>query len=382
VTVLLVAALALLFYTYLGYPALLLLLRLRGRRRPAMDDTQAGPHLTVIIAARDEGRVIGRKLESVLCQDWSPDRLSVLVVSDGSSDDTCQVVRAFGDAVELCELAEPRGKAAALNAAVGRARGDLLVLTDARQPLEPGALSALAAPFRDPDVGAVTGELAVTGGEALGLYRRYDDWIRRAEAERGSTVGITGALWALRRHLYTPLPPATLADDLFLPMMVIAQGRRVVCAPGARAVDTLAADPRRDFRRRVRTLAGNFQLLAQAPWLLRPDRNPAFLAFVSHKALRLASPLLLALVLLASIGRQGPLFGAALAAQILLYGLALAGCFAEGAGGLVGRATRAALAFVMVNVAVVAAALALGRGRAHLLWRPARLGAQRPRRAA
>src|SRR5262249_13448061 len=150
-----------------------------------------------------------------------------------------------------------------------------------------------------PEIGAVTGELALPPGGVLGFYRRYDDWIRRAEASRGSSIGVTGALWALRRSLFTPVPPDTLADDLFLPMMVIAQRRRVVCAPAARALDSVPHDPRLEFRRRVRTLAGNFQLLGLAPWLLSPRRNPAFFAFVSHKLLRLASPLLLMLMLLA-----------------------------------------------------------------------------------
>src|SRR5262249_22278015 len=148
-------------------------------------------------------------------------------------------------------------------------------------------LRRLIAPLGDLEVGAATGELILGNGRRVGAYRRYDDWLRRAEADLGSSIGVTGALWALRRDLFTPLPPDILADDLFLPMMVIAQGFRVAHAENAFAMETQAESPEHDFARHVRTLAGNFQLLRLAPWLLRPSRNPAFFAFFSHKALRL-----------------------------------------------------------------------------------------------
>src|SRR5262249_12924358 len=173
-----------------------------------------------------------------------------------------------------------------------------------------------------------------------------------------------------RTERFTAIPVGALADALSLPMMVVAQRKRAVCAPSARCLDTLPRDPRADFRRRVRTLAGNFQLLGWAPWLLSPRRNPAFFTFVSHKVLRLLSPGLLAGIGVASLLREGPLFGAARAAQVLLYGFALAGCFAQEATGAVAALSRAALAFVMVNIAILTAAFQLARGRADSLWRP------------
>ena len=322
------------------------------------------------MAARDEARVIGRKIESILAQDYPRSQVEIIVISDGSRDATVPIARSFGTAVRVIALPRPLGKPAALNSAIPQASGDIIVLTDARQPLLPGALTALLEPFYDPNVGAVTGELVVPEGGSLAFYRRYDDWIRRAEARRGSSIGVTGALWALRRECFAPIPVGALADDLFLPMMVIAQRKRVVCAPRARCLDTMPRDPRADFRRRVRTLAGNFQLLGWAPWLLLPGKNPAFGSFMSHKALRLLSPLLLCVVAVTSLLREGPLFAAALAAQVLLYGFALAGCFAQEARGGIAALARAALAFVMVNVAIACAALALARGRSRSLWRP------------
>ena len=353
-------------YTYAGYP---LLLALRWRRKRVFA-VMVFPKITVVMAARDEARVLGRKIESILAQDYPRSQVEIIVVSDGSRDATVPIARSFGTAVRVIALPRPLGKPAALNSALPHASGDIIVLTDARQPLLPGALGALIEPFYDPAVGAVTGELEVPAGGSLGFYRRYDDWIRRAEARGGSSIGVTGALWALRRECFAPIPVGALADDLFLPMMVIAQRRRVVCAPNARCLDTLPRDPRADFRRRVRTLAGNFQLLGWAPWLLLPGKNPAFFGFVSHKALRLLSPVLLAGVAVTSVLREGPLHAAALSAQILLYGFALAGCFAQEARGVIAALARAALAFVMVNVAIVCAALALARGRSRNLWRP------------
>jgi cellulose synthase/poly-beta-1,6-N-acetylglucosamine synthase-like glycosyltransferase len=360
---------ALLAYTYVGYPALLALLR---RLRPRLAVAPAVgplPSVTVIVPARDEAGVIGRKLSSLLLQDYPPDRIDIIVVSDGSRDETIAIASGFGPRVAVLALAAS-GKPSALNRAVLQARGDILVLTDARQPLCAGAVRALVARFCDPQVGAVTGEIAVAGPSPLAMYRRYDDWIRRAEASGfGSAVGVTGALWALRRELYTPAPPETLCDDLFLPLMVIAQRRRVACAPDARAIDSLPLDPRADFRRRVRTLAGNFQLLGFAPWLLSPRRNPAFFAFLSHKVLRLASPALLCALAVLSF-QPGVFAAGVLAVQVFVYGLALVGCFANGQGGAADRLARAALAFVMVQVAIVSAALAIARRRTGGLWRP------------
>src|SRR5262249_37173723 len=150
----------------------------------------------------------------------------------------------------------------------------------------------------------------------------------------GSSIGVTGALWAIRRELYCPVPPDMLADDLYLPMMVVGQKRRVAYAVGARAIEVRAESPCHDFARHVRTLAGNFQLLRVAPWLLYPIKNRAFFAFLSHKVLRLLTPLCLGAALLAALMSGAGLFsGCVLAAQTLLFGLALAGCFAEGVTG-------------------------------------------------
>jgi cellulose synthase/poly-beta-1,6-N-acetylglucosamine synthase-like glycosyltransferase len=290
--------------------------------------------VSVVIAVHNEGDCIEAKLASCLALDYPKDRLEVVVASDGSDDRTDAVVLGFAPrGVRLVRL--PRGgKAAALNAGVAEARGEIVVLTDARYELEPGALRALVASFADPRVGAASGELHLRlpddpqGGEGLDLYWRYEKSIRRAESAFDSTVGVTGALWALRRELHVPLDPRTILDDVASPMEIVMAGFRVVFEPGARTYDRVADTPHHEYRRKNRTLAGNYQLLALRPALLDPRRNRLLFQLVSHKLARLAVPWCLPVLLAtsASLARGGGrLYAWALLAQLGFYALAAAG---------------------------------------------------------
>jgi hypothetical protein len=182
-------------------------------------------------------------------------------------------------------------------------------------------------------VGGVSGELMLVAdpdrgsvGEAVGLYWRYEKWIRRAESRVHSTVGATGAIYAVRRGLFRPLPEDTLLDDVLVPMRVVAQGSRVVFESAARAYDRAAATATQEFARKARTLAGVFQLFARHPWVLDPLRNRLFFQTVSHKGLRLLTPLALAAALVANLLLlQSPFYRSCLAAQVAFYAAALAG---------------------------------------------------------
>jgi biofilm PGA synthesis N-glycosyltransferase PgaC len=385
----------LLGWVYAGYPLYMAALA-RFRRRPVCLDVTWRPKVSVVIPARDEASVLGAKLESVLAQGWPKERLQIVVIDDGSRDRTAEVVRRFASrGVELVELRQPLGKAAALNRGVAFTHGEILVLTDARQPLVPGALEALVAPFGDLYVGAVSGELALPGtrsaaasttwargtesrGEAgggLGLYRKIDDRVRRWEAATGSSVGVTGALWALRRSLWTPLLPGTILDDLVQPLCVIRQGQRVVVASEARAIDTAAPGGSREFSRRVRTLAGNLQLLRMLPWARSWRQNPIWFRLVSHKLLRLVAPVALVLLLLTNLGLvwHNGFFSAMLAGQIVFYGLAMIRppqSSRWGRGPLV-RLVRLARSFTMLHVAAALAVWRFVEGSEGLLWREA-----------
>jgi cellulose synthase/poly-beta-1,6-N-acetylglucosamine synthase-like glycosyltransferase len=326
------AALALLAYTYVGYP---LLIAAWSRIHPwPVRRGDVEPTVSILLAAYNEEREVAARIRNLLDLDYPRDRLEILVASDGSRDATLERAAALeGAGVRVLGWPERRGKPAALNALARRAQGEVLVFTDARQRFERSTLRALVADFADPDVGGVSGELMLVAdpdrgsvGEAVGLYWRYEKWIRRAESRVHSTVGATGAIYAVRRGLFRPLPEDTLLDDVLVPMRVVAQGSRVVFESAARAYDRAAATATQEFARKARTLAGVFQLFARHPWVLDPLRNRLFFQTVSHKGLRLLTPLALAAALVANLLLlQSPFYRSCLAAQVAFYAAALAG---------------------------------------------------------
>jgi len=243
------------------------------------------------------------------------------------------------------------------------------VFTDARQRFAPGALAALAAPFADPRVGAVSGELRIEAngtGAGVGLYWWLETRLRLAEARLGWLHGVSGSIWALRRALYRPMPAGTILDDMWLPCHVALSGHRVWMTRDAMALDAASAGADEEFGRKLRTLAGNWQLIARLPVLLVPGRNPVFFAWASHKLLRLVAPWALLAALAASALADGPVYRVALVAQLLAYGLAIAGLLLPRLAARV-RVLGAASAFLLLNLA---AFLSLP---AALAWKPARL---------
>jgi hypothetical protein len=220
-----------------------------------------------------------------------------------------------------------------LNDLVANVRGEIVVLADARQTFDRDTLRALAAPFADPQVGAVSGELMLTHGRdgtavgrGVGVYWRYEKLIRQSESRVDSTVGATGAVYALRRELFAPIPEDTVLDDVVIPLGVVRRGYRVLFEPAARAWDRAATSAREEFSRKARTIAGTFQLFAREPWLLDPRRNRLWLQTLSHKGLRLLSPLLHAALLLSAMPlARSTFYRAGLLAQGGFYAAALGG---------------------------------------------------------
>ena len=334
-------SIAVVAYVYAMYPLLVAgwaRLHARPVRRAAIGSADGAPSLgvSVVIAARNEARRLPARVRNLLAQDY-PGPLQIVVVSDGSADATRAALAPFGDRVELLEI-QASGKPAALNAGVARARHDLLLFADARQTFAPDAVRRLAENFADPEVGAVTGELRLdcemgtaslqsTMADSVGAYWRFEKWLRRHESAIWSTLGATGAIYAMRRSLWRPLPPATLLDDVLAPMRVVLAGSRVVFDERATAYDRVERDAAGERRRKVRTLAGNYQIVALEPALLNPLRNRVWLQFVSHKLGRLAVPYAMALALVSNVALApaGILYMAALAAQLAFYALAVYG---------------------------------------------------------
>lgn len=345
-------------YSLVGYPALLFL-RSRWRARPVLK-APILPSVSVVMAVYNEAETLPAKLNSLAALDYPPDRLQIIVTSDGSTDATEKIVAASSsERLRLVASSHREGKASALNRGIRAAHGEIIVFTDARQLMAPDAIRELAANFADPSVGCVSGELILGeygtcgSSEGVGFYWRLEKQIRQWESLAGSVIGATGALYAVRRDLVVPLPEGTILDDVYLPMYVARRRRRVVFEPKARAYDRVASG-QREFRRKVRTLTGNYQLVQLAPWLLTPS-NPLLWDYVSHKLLRLLVPFGLAALLIASLFLRTPLYEAALVLQVVFYVLAALTVIGRPRPAVVARLADAAAAFLVLNAAAAVA---------------------------
>jgi poly-beta-1,6-N-acetyl-D-glucosamine synthase len=358
--------LALVSYAYFGYAIWLRLLVLLNRR--SILQKRIAPDVSIIIAARNEEMNLPAKLDNLRLLDYPPDHLQIVIASDGSTDRTADILREQAPYILPVILDESNGKAFALNAAVKCATGEILVFLDARQFVEPNAVSELIACFADTTVGAVSGELLLdvnpnaSSSDALGIYWKIEKAVRKLESASGSVVGVTGAIYAIRRELYTEIPPGTILDDVFVPMHVARMGKRIIFQPSAVARDRLFNQKGKEFSRKVRTLTGNYQLLRLAPWLLSPA-NPLLFRFISHKLLRLMVPLLLVIMLVTSAMSSAPLYRAIFWLQILFYVLAAFGTLSPSTRKF--KPVAIANTFVMLNAAAALAFynFVLGRNR-------------------
>ncbi len=317
------AGLALPFYTLFVYPALLGVWS-RWRARPVCSKPQRKT-VSVIIPVRNGERFLADKLRSVLNLEYPKDLLQTLVVSDGSTDATDAIAQSFsGQGIQLLRVPWG-GKPAALNAGIEKARGEILLLTDVRQMLAGDSLQYLVDCFADPSVGAVSGKLLIRQGtaqeeEAVGFYWRYETWIRERLSRIDSIFGAVGPFYALRRELATRIPEEILLDDMYLPLAAYFAGRRLIVEERAVAWD-VPLPLKTEFRRKIRTIAGNYQLLAACPALLG-WRNRMWFHFMSYKVARLLMPYALLLAAGSSFFLPRPWNWLALASQAGFYGLA------------------------------------------------------------
>lgn len=324
------ACLLLPVYAYLGYPLMLSLLsplfpvRRYGKALP-MD-------ISIVIAAHNEARHIEDKLRTLLAQDYNASSLQIILASDGSSDDTVACARKVVDP-RISVLDLPRlGKAAALNTGVAQSRGEILVFTDADNQWAHDTLGHLLAPLGDPEVGACAGhmEIPVPGkGLSLGdsLYRHYEGWLRRVESRTDCMVSADGALLALRRELFQPIP-AQVNDDFFLSTCAPAAGKSIVYVPQARVIDQGVDEADKQFRRRLRVTVGGLLSLAHRRALLNPLRHGLYaVGLISHKLIRRLAPVLLLPLLLSNawLWDDHPFYRLTLAGQLFGYAMALVG---------------------------------------------------------
>lgn len=371
-----------LIYTFAGYPALVWLLA-RLRPRPVAR-APIEPTVTVLVVAHNEARAITSRIENCLALDYPFDRLEIVVASDGSTDETVPLAERYQPpapgrpVVRVLDYRRWRGKPSVLNDTVPGCRGEIVVLADARQHYEADAVRRLVENFADPRVGAVSGELClrndagVAVGEGVGAYWRYEKLIRRAESALDSTVGTTGAIYAIRRKLFEPIRPDTLLDDVLIPMRIARRGYRVVFDARARASDHTAASARQEYMRKVRTIGGNLQLFARERWLLLPGHR-LWLQAVSHKVLRLAAPafMLTALTTSGMLAPHRPLYTLAFALQAAFYAAAAGGALLRESDGRLARWLAIPYAFCLLNLTTLAAIARTLTGRHSVQWRTA-----------
>ncbi len=325
-------SLAILFLTFLGYPLIVGLLARLGGRTALKPQSASLPAVSVVVVAHNESARIADRIRNLLASDYPLERVEIIVVSDGSTDSTSAVVTSLQHpSVSLIESPERRGKAAGLNSGVAAARGEIIVFADARQTFERTAIRELASNFHDPQVGAVGGELLIESastavGGGVDFYWRLEKFIRKSESAFDSTIGCTGAIYAVRRQLFRPIPNDTILDDVVVPMQIVLAGYRVIFDETAIARDPQQTDPDREHRRKRRTLAGNFQMLFRHSAWLFPWRNRACCQLICHKYLRLVAPLFLLLLFISNallIHRQ--FYRALFAFHLAFYSLAALG---------------------------------------------------------
>ncbi len=261
------------------------------------------PTVSVVVASADDGASVRARVTDLLATSYPADLIEVVVALDHAhAAATPDELEAIDSRVGVVIGDAPGGKAATLNAGVRAAGGDVLVFADTAQRFDAGAIGALAADLNDPHLGAVSGVLDLPGiAGSLNLaerYWRYERWLRRWESRVHSTVGVTGAIYAMRRSLWSPLPSGLILDDLYVPMRLVMDGWRVGVATGAHAHDTRRFAPGQEYHRKMRTLTGVIQVCAWLPSVLNPFRNPICAQFVFHKLLRLLTPYLVLMTVL------------------------------------------------------------------------------------
>jgi cellulose synthase/poly-beta-1,6-N-acetylglucosamine synthase-like glycosyltransferase len=323
-------------YVYAGYPVALAVWR-RFKSGTRQELRPIKPGVTLIIPAYNEIKVIREKIENSLRLDYPPERLEIIVASDGSDDGTNEIVREYeSQGIRLLAFFPRAGKTSALNCSIPGAKGEIVVLCDANVLFLPDAIRRLVQHFADSAVGAVTGDVRIQSadapfGEGEGLYYKYERFIQRQESAIGSIVGVDGGMYAIRKELFRPLPVDTILDDFIISMNVALTGRRVLYDPTAVATENATADVRQEFRRKVRIVAGAFRELLRGQGVPGPRRFQLFWSYLSHKLLRWLVPWFLLLILASNVilvcrPDQGSLALALLIAQGVFYFCALIGC--------------------------------------------------------
>jgi cellulose synthase/poly-beta-1,6-N-acetylglucosamine synthase-like glycosyltransferase len=328
---------AMVVYIYAGYP--LLLYFLARKAVPPEPREERLPRVTLLISAYNEAAVIDEKIRNALDLDYPHDRLEIVVISDCSSDGTDQIVQGFQSVgVQLVRQPERLGKSSGLNLGVARSTGEILIFSDANAIYRQDALRILVKHFSNPRVGYVVGNAKYTtddgrkpSAESEGLYWQLETWLKQKESDFGSVVGGDGAIYAIRRHLFTPLLPTDI-NDFLNPLQIIVQGYRGVYEPEAVCFEEAGDSFGKEFRRKVRIISRGLNAVYRSPAVLLPWVQPRhWFSLVSHKLLRWFVPIPLVVIFFANLGLwQSPIYRGIFFAQAIFYALAITGWLFDG----------------------------------------------------
>lgn len=338
------ASLIIVFYTFIGYGMVLFLLvkarRFIKGRRSARFNMETLPTCTLIVACYNEAEILDEKIANTLALKYPDQKLSVVFVTDGSSDNSPAVIQKY-PGVTLMHSAERKGKIHAMHRAMQEVKTGICIFTDANTFLNEDALVNIARHYQDITVGAVAGEKRVkidevadaTAGE--GFYWKYESILKKWDAELYSVVGAAGELFSIRTELYIPVPPDTVLDDFMISLRIAEKGYRIVYEPEAYAVETASANVAEELKRKIRIAAGGIQSVLRLGNLLNPFRNFVLsFQYISHRVLRWTiTPFLLILALILNvfivIETKAIFYELLMAGQVAFYVLAFTGWIFE-----------------------------------------------------
>jgi cellulose synthase/poly-beta-1,6-N-acetylglucosamine synthase-like glycosyltransferase len=371
-------ALALLFYTYLGYPALMLLLS-RVYARP-VKRANILPRVSMIIAAHNEEADIATKLENALALDYPKERFEIVVASDCSSDRTDEIVKRYARrGVRLYQQKQHFGKTIAQNSAVRITQGEILLFSDATTRYQPDVVRKIVRPFADPTVGCVAGQLiyidhsTTVVGDGCKSYWGYEKLIKQSESEVCSLIGVSGCLYAVRRSCHQKLAN-DMIDDFVIATEIRLQGLRTVYEPAAISLEDTNKRGKDEFRMRVRVIQQTFSALHRYSDVLSLRRHGLFaFQMISHKVLRYLVPLFLLLALVANglLVQEHLIYSVSFCAQLTCYLLAALGWAGDKRGLKLGSFSLPYY-FILANTAIVVAFIKYMRGESRVVWQSVR----------
>ncbi len=372
---------SLVFYCYLGYPLLLILVSKYVKK--TIKKGNKFPTVTIIISVCNEEKTIEHRLRNLFSLDYPREKLKIIIGSDGSTDRTNEIVRSFDDSrIFLIEKSQRRGKIATLNTIVPHADSEILVFADARQFFSIDALRELVSNFSNPKVGCVSGELVFSKqdgatGKGINLYWEYEKFIRSKESQIHSMLGATGAIYAIRRELYTPAPENTVLDDVFIPLKIIEKGYRAIFDEKARAYDEVADNPGEEYRRKVRTLSGNYQIFGMFAHMFNPFQSPIAIQMFSHKFLRVLIPFfMMATFIINLMLIHDPLFRIIITLQVVFYFMATLGLLLryqkQGVGKVILKVCYIPYVFCLLNFSAFVGFLRFITSKQEVTWEKAR----------